>query len=322
MDTKEDDGYYIDVPQNGYAKITPTSPIQIRGAFTEGMNTCCSIVLSAMDPTHTQGYQCLCHADASTDLSDLDHGIPRWLESIGPGYQINLYFDADEENKAEFEAKIRHAIEQSGLSITVTHIEGQGISAVVERNTMGYAATDILDSAPTAQSNSGDVKFLIQGFVQAALENPTLRAYPPMCVCDSYPLSSTEIIQRYPEQMQIFALHWIKERLKDMDNVATMPLTEIQSTFALDRTYGIIKEILQINRMSLIGCVRDCLRELQAPQLASLSEQADDSSLEMHRAQQKTMRAHNQQMRREDKKEGKDRDEGQNNASSRSFGAK
>ncbi|MEK6734786.1 MAG: hypothetical protein AABY27_06775 [Pseudomonadota bacterium] len=65
----------IYVPQGCYAEITRSTPEEVKGLMTSGISTCCHVVVT----NPKTGYMALCHADASTDLTHNETGVPAWV---------------------------------------------------------------------------------------------------------------------------------------------------------------------------------------------------------------------------------------------------
>ena len=109
----------INVPQGFYAKITPKTPQNIIGLFTDGLGPCACIILT--DVEHS--YMFLAHADVvGMNICDPDIGIPAWIrdmkdQGIGES-SILLYCGIDsgiEEGDYPYEILVKDALSVNGI---------------------------------------------------------------------------------------------------------------------------------------------------------------------------------------------------------------
>lgn len=83
----------INVPQGFYAKITPNTPKNIIGLFTDGLGPCACVILTNSD----HSYMFLAHADvAAMNICDPKIGIPAWIKEMEQERNtIELYCGVD-----------------------------------------------------------------------------------------------------------------------------------------------------------------------------------------------------------------------------------
>lgn len=109
----------INVPQGFYAKITPETPQNIIGLFTDGLGPCACIILT--DVEHS--YMFLAHADVvGMNICDPEIGIPAWIRDMkDQGIEessILLYCGIDsgiEEGDYPYEILVKDALSVNGI---------------------------------------------------------------------------------------------------------------------------------------------------------------------------------------------------------------
>lgn len=72
-------GIFVHVPQGFYAKITPETPVEVKGLYTTGINTCTCLIVTNEERTH----MFLAHVDGLTmNISDESLGLNSWIKEI------------------------------------------------------------------------------------------------------------------------------------------------------------------------------------------------------------------------------------------------
>jgi hypothetical protein len=71
---------FIEVPQAGYAMITPDTDESCGGLCTRGLQNCCAI--TGKGGINKDFYLYLCHAHMFTDLENGEHGVLGWIEEM------------------------------------------------------------------------------------------------------------------------------------------------------------------------------------------------------------------------------------------------
>jgi len=163
---------FVYVPQGCYAEIinTPTvkTPDDIIGLMTAGMDPCCHVIVANKET----GHMILCHVDSVTDLTDVTHGIPAWVQKICPeGNYNNLIVNVGEkENASRFTSakdnnpifnqvrdclkEINHNIKPESFNVEA----GEGYGILIHRTTCEIEKIDCAASSEAKEQISNKYK--------------------------------------------------------------------------------------------------------------------------------------------------------------------
>lgn len=205
---------FVFVAQHCYAIITPETPVDVAGAFTEGLNTCSGVMLKAS----ARGCYFFCHADACTLLDDPVDGIPAWINLIQKRYaeiytEVVLQYDRPPGERDSFDETIPAIIEarrllpqNSNLHFNVTREVNRTTGVILYRED-GRVVFDSQPRYAIEGPNAPDVylhtveesEFAYRrGDLDAVLEKHGITRYPPVCVYDSRTtLTIDDIKERY-----------------------------------------------------------------------------------------------------------------------------
>lgn len=192
---------YIDVPENGYAYITPETPNEIVGMCVDGLNTCSSVIIKVS----TGGYLFLCHAEPTTCLDDQHHGIPAWIALIPPEINIEIIYDnlrtidgiddfygkeiSDIVNNMS-RKNIQCRCEPNGTLGAILHRESGRIENIDESRTTLLKREFTLDKSEI---------YFYMGDLSKGLQRLGYQQYPPICVFDGYECLSIDRINNLYE---------------------------------------------------------------------------------------------------------------------------
>lgn len=184
----------IKIPQKCYGYITPDTPSNIKGLFTDGLNTCSGITLLVHNTNND--YIFFCHADSQTNLASKTHGVPSWINKI-PSHlsQITIHYDnaLDGEYKRALE-KIRDDIlDTTSRVINLVPYDGNLMEMVVIRGEPFNRddADQVFNTIEKFENDTSDIVAHLYDLIEYKFEN---QVHDPICVFDSKRLLMTEDI--------------------------------------------------------------------------------------------------------------------------------
>jgi len=192
---------FIFVAQHCYAIITPETPGDVAGVFTEGLETCSGVILKAS----AKGCYFFCHADVDTLLNDPRDGIPAWINLIRGRYateptDVILQYDRPPGERDLFDETMDDIIktqrvlpQNSNLRFIVTREVNRttGVILYREDGRIVFNSQPRYDiegpNAPDVCLNTVEESDFVyrRGDLDAALEEHGIKKYPPVCVYDS-----------------------------------------------------------------------------------------------------------------------------------------
>ncbi len=192
----------IKVPQKCYAFITPDTPKEIKGLYTEGLYSCSGVSLVAKNDT--QSHIFLCHADTLTNLLDEAHGIPGWIKK-SPSFldDVTIYYDDVEDDF--YKRLLEPALQQMnklGANVRLVPSDNEIRDIVIFRD-RPFNRRDTIDKYQVVDDTPKEQSDFVQHVSYLVYEHQFIEPHPPICVFDANDmLSVNEIFIRQP---------WIKD---------------------------------------------------------------------------------------------------------------